>query len=262
MEEQKTASPEATEAVEVKAVYTPVQSTNTASKTPTIVAGVIALALIGGGVWYYLEQSGRLATGIFDSLTGTVATPAVATVNGTAIPQSDYDTSVRQLTEGAVAQGLDASDPEIASEISTQALDTLVNTELLLQAADAAGVSVDATAIDDRLAQITDELGGPEAFASRITELGLTDEIVRRDISRELVIQEFLTQKVAEIDTTVTEEEVTTLYESVGGEAGGNPPLEEIRDQVVAQAQFLKEQEFVQAYVEELRIDATIESNL
>ncbi len=262
MDEQKTASTEAPETADVKAVYSPVQSTKKASATPTIVAGVLALALIGGGVWFYLEQSGRVTTDLFSGLVGEPAVPAVATVNGAEIPRSDYDTSVRQLTEGATAQGLDATDPEIAGEISQQALDTLVNTELLVQAATAAGVSVDDAAIDERLAGITEDLGGPEAFAARITELGLTDAIVRRDISRELTIQEFLTQKVAEVDTTVTDEEVTQLYESVGGEAGGNPPLDEIRDQVVAQAKFLKEQEFVQAYVEELRGSATIESTL
>ncbi len=262
MDEQKTTSSEVTESTDVRAIYAPVEPTKKASSTPTIIAGIVALALIGGGVWYYLEQTGKTSTGVFSGLTELSKPTSVATVNGVPITRVDYDNNVRQLTEGATAQGLDMTDVAVTSEISTQALDTLVNTELLVQAAVAAGVTVDEGAVDERLAAITEDLGGPEAFAARVTELGLTDEMVRRDIGRELTIQDFLTQKVGEIEITVTDEEVQQLYDSVGGEEGGNPPLADIRDQVVAQAQFLKEQEFVQTYVEELRAEATIESTL
>jgi peptidyl-prolyl cis-trans isomerase SurA len=219
--------------------------------------------VIGVGLLYALEQQGRVNTGVFDKISSIVnPMPAAAIVNGTKITQADYDRNIQQLQTAATAQGADVADEAIQSEIKKQAIDVLVNTELLRQAAYADGSDVTAEQVEARYQEIVASLGGTEQLAAKMTELGITEPALRKDIEGEILIQGHLSKAVDVSTISVSEKELTDAYAQISGTAATGvtvPPLAEIKEQLEAQLKTNKEQELVNAYIEKIREGAEIE---
>jgi|AntRauTorcE11897_2_1112592.scaffolds.fasta_scaffold00551_14 FKBP-type peptidyl-prolyl cis-trans isomerase (trigger factor) len=261
----------AAEPAKVEAGYTPVeqQATKQKSKTGLYVAAVVIVVVTLLIVLFMLEKEGRSSTGLFDSYlagqengaAGQDDSTVVAVVNGEDITGADLNTSIQQFNQAAVAQGADTSSPEVAADIRSQALDVLVNTALLRQAAREQGIEASSDAVDERLVTIQADIGGEEALLARISELGLTYEELEADIAEEVIIQTLLDGLFVEAEIAVTEEEIQSVYDAAGGTEAGLPPLEEVRDQVVAQVRSSKEQEIIDAYLSTLEGDAEVVIN-
>ena len=223
-------------------------------------AMVIGILVIAAGLLFVLEKEGRTSTGIFSGVISKMeAGKPAAKVNGTEISMSDFTSSYTQLLEMSAAQGMTVGDSEVEAQLRTQAIETLVNAEVLRQAAIEAGMTASAEQIEARFTEIQDGLGGAEALAARMADFGVTEESLRRDIENEFLIQGLFDANIDSANLTASEEEIFFLYNQAGGEAAGLPPMADIRDQIEAQVIFDKEQELISAFIEELRADATIE---
>ena len=97
----------------------------------------------------------------------------VARVNGEGIRQSSYEASLMQFQAAQTEFGNLLEEGETAE---TRVMDALINRALLSQAAHAAGFSADETMVNDRMTQLTEQAGGPEAFASWLANNGYTQE--------------------------------------------------------------------------------------
>lgn len=223
--------------------------------------GVVALILvISAGLMFVLEKEGRISTGLFSGIISAIESKSpAARVNGVVISKTDFNSSLRQLNEMAAAQGADTTDPTLLEQNRTQAIETLVNAELLRQAAVEEGMTVTPEEIETRFTEIQDGIGGAELLAERMAEFGVTEVSLRRDIENEFLIQGLFDTKIDSTSIEVSESEITSLYETAGGAAGGLPPLEELREQIEAQVRFEKEQELINTYLETLRTEAKIE---
>jgi hypothetical protein len=220
-----------------------------------LVIVVMVLALV-----FVLEKEGRISTGLFSSIIGdSKGAAAVALVNGTKIVRADYDSSLQQLLNMAAAQGANTSDEAVVSELKTQALDTLINGELLRQSALDAGMEAAQETIDARYTQITEDVGGPEVLLEKMTEFGISEKSLRRDIENEILIQGLFDSVINTEPTEVTEAEIKDMYEQSGGEKAGLPPLAEVKDKVVEQIERNRQQEQISKYLEGLRQTAKIE---
>lgn len=223
-------------------------------------AMVVGILVIAAGLLFVLEKEGRTSTGIFSGVISKMeAGKSAAKVNGTEISMSDFTSSYTQLLEMSAAQGMTIGDPDVEAQLRTQAIETLVNAEVLRQAAIEAGMTASAEQIEARFTEIQDGLGGAEALASRMAEFGVTEESLRRDIENEFLIQGLFDANIDSANLTASEEEIFFLYNQAGGEAAGLPPMADIRDQIEAQVIFDKEQQLISTFIEELRADATIE---
>ncbi len=224
------------------------------------VGAVVVILVIAAGLIFVLEKEGRISTGLFAGVIGNMEAKApAATVNGTVIYKSEYNSSVQQLSDMAASQGADTSDPAMVEQFKTQAIDTLVNAELLRQTAVAAGMTVTPEEIENRFNEIEEGIGGPEALAARMAEFGVTELSLRRDIENEFLIQGLFDQEVSIESIDVSEGEIKEFYENAGGPEAGLPPLVEVRDQVDQQIRLQKQQELVNIYLEDLKKDADIE---
>lgn len=260
-EEQKTTQSEAVETTPAA----PVESTETKTASgsnvwlkfvaPVVIVGVFLL-----GVLYLLEKEGRSKTNIFgDMIAAQEAGKTVAVVNGEEIVNAELDTSIKQFTQVAVAQGMDITNPAAQTQIRDQALEVLINTELLKQAAAERGHAVSEEDVTARITAIEEELGGAETLAERMATLDISEEQLRDDVKDELLIQMLLDDLFAEAAIEVTDEEVAEVYEIAGGEAAGLPALEEVQEQVREQIVASKEQEVIDTYLGEIREEAEIE---
>lgn len=262
-DKQSTVTTEGGEApATVEATYVPTeQVTKTKSKTGMYVTAIVIVVVTLLVVLFLLEKEGRSSTGIFDSYFAAQESGiVVARVNGEEITGEDLNTSIQQFNQAAVAQGVDTSSPEVAADIRSQALEVLVNTTLLKQAAKEQGIEVSAEAATERLETIQTEIGGEEALQARITELGLTRADLEEDIKEEIVIQTLLDSLFAEAKIDITDEEIQGVYDAAAsGSEAELPPLKDVRDQIEAQIRGTKEQEVIDAYLTTLKTDAEIE---
>jgi hypothetical protein len=183
----------------------------------------------------------------------------VARVNGEDIVGADLTTSISQIVATAQLQGIDTTDPAVQSDIQDQAVEMLVNTALLEAEAENRGIIITDEQVEARITALVDEVGSQDLLDERMVALGISEGTLREDVRSELMIQELLDQVFAEAEVTVTEEEITSLYETSVVGAEDAPPLEEVRDQVEAQLQNSKEQQIVNEFISTLRSDAEIE---
>lgn len=270
MEEQKNTSVDNQATEVVAAAVAPVTDTLATATVATphglnkmavwYVLAFVVVAIIGVGLWFVLEKDGRVDTTVFAPVTNYLKSKeSVATVNGVKISKLDFDSTLRQLTANVTQQGADVTDPAILSDLRDQAVESLVNTEILRQSALAAGEAVLPEDVDARYEEIESSIGGAEALAARMKELLVTDAMLRRDIENDLLIQAYLDKSVDRSAVTVSEDEVKALYEQAAASGSDVPPLAEVRDQVEGQIRFNKEQALVSEFVDQLRKDATVE---
>ena len=238
-------------------VASPVHATH--KKRNTIVALLITAMLLVGVV-YVMEKQGRIDTNLFGGVSALFkSSVSVATVNGEKISQEQLDISTSQLQQAAVLQGVDVSSPAAQADIRTQALDVLVNTELLTQAAAERGIAVSAEDVAARIAEIEIEVGGKEVLESRMNELGIGTEQLQSDVESEMVIALLLKEIFAEAAIEVTEAEVSEIYDAALASGADIPALEEVRPQVEQQIRQSKEQEAVDAFLEAQKAAATVD---
>lgn len=220
--------------------------------------GLVIVALVG--LLYIMEEQGKIETGVFDGLDRMVATrTTVAKVNEGTVSRYDLDVSMAQISSGAALQGADIEDPEIKAEIEKQALEMLVNTELLKQEATAREIAITDEDVTARYEQLKVDVGGEEVLNERMAEFGINKKTLFRDIHNELTIQALLKQVFEQKNIEVSDAEVKEFYDAAGGEKAGLPKLEEVKEQIVQQIKSGKEQEIVTGFVTELRGNATIE---
>jgi len=216
----------------------------------------LIIALMGSGLWLVLESQGRVQTNFLGSFTSRAD---VATVNGVKITREAYDKNRQQVEASAVQQGADITDQSVLAEINTQAVETLVNTELLRQEAAKLGITVTSEEIQARYDAIVEQVGGQEALATRMTELSLTEEGLRGDIEGELLIQALFAEVIDVSSVEVSEEEVMQVYTQVSTEQGLEVPFEEVSEVIASNIRLSKEQALVTEYIESLRASAVVD---
>ena len=82
--------------------------------------------------------------------------------------------------------------------------------QLYLEEAKSIGINVPAAELDSTLLKIYTQNGGQEAFAKRIGEQGITLEVVREDVQREMILRKYFEKKNA--DVKVTADELAKAY--------------------------------------------------
>jgi len=239
-------------------------STNVSSKSTLplkqYAIATVMIAIIGMVLWYGLEKQERVKTGVFDKIEGLVkTTKPVATVNGVKISKEQYEKNREQIIASAKQQGLDVSDTKVQSEIDTQAIDVLVNTELLRQAAKTAGVVVTPEQIESRYQEIVTSVGGVDELAQKMTELNVDENSLRSDIEGEILIKTYLADAVDISSIKIEESEIKTAYENASSTGSNLPPLEEVAPQIEAQLKAVKEQDLIKIFIDNLKEKAEIE---
>lgn len=232
-----------------------------------IIAVVLAVVVIAGLYYYSQSQSDTANVLTTNEPAGVEAVaqeyPAVvAIVNGQEVSGSDFAISVQQVTQVAAQQGVDPSDSAVQEQIQTQAIDVLINTVLLGEAAKAGEVTVTDEAVEAEIAQIQGQYESPEAFAQAVTDSGLSMDKVRSDVYERQLVNNYLESNSDVAAVTVSEAEVTAAYDSFATGATELPPLEQVYAPLEQQLITQKKQEIIAGIIDGLRQAATIEIKL
>lgn len=221
-----------------------------------IVLVIVVLAL-GVGIAY---TQGMFSTSTDGDDTTTVVEPqdpgsVVATVNGEAITGAQLQAALIQV---ANTMGADVSDPEVVLMV----LNNLINIRLLENEARAKGFTATDAAVDAEIAQITEAIGGEEAFQTELANAGLTLEALRADRRSDILIRQLIAAET-EIDSVeVTEDELRSAYDMMFGGATDSVEYGDVRDLLYSETLQQKGAVVINDYVESLRADADVTINL
>ncbi|MBE4906851.1 SurA N-terminal domain-containing protein [Bacillus luteolus] len=183
----------------------------------------------------------------------------VAVVNDENISQQEFDESLDQLKMTYAQQGMNVEDlqEDQLKEMEQQVVNQLVNTKLLLQAAEKNDIEATEEEVEQSLVQIKDQFENDEDFKSALEANNLTLDQLEKQIAEELKINQYITENTVEV--TVEEEEIMAMYDQYKEQSEEVPAYEEVKAQLEQQIKQQKSQEEFGKLVQKLRDDSEIE---
>jgi len=135
----------------------------------------------------------------------------------------------------------------------------LINTELLVQASKKSGIEVTQEDIDSEIASVKKQVGGEEVLSKRLSDVGMSEDEFRQEVSKQLMIQKYLLKNIDIDSTKATEDEINSAYKQASEVTDNIPPLSEIKDQIATKIATDKQQKLLNDLIEKLRSGASIE---
>lgn len=206
---------------------------------------IIALIIILGGA-YYAYTSGLFA-------------PAVAEVNGSKITEAELNENIALIEASAAQQGINLAEVGAEEAIRNQALESLINNELLLSAAKREGVTASDEEMTEIYNQLVSDVGSEELLLGRMAEIGLTEERLLSNIRERILADKYIEATTDIEDIQVTDEEIADFYAGLEATATTElPPLEGLRTEIAGQIRLQKQQAILAEVMERLRNEADI----
>ena len=147
----------------------------------------------------------------FDSMAQTtVSALKVAVVNGNVISRTDLDFETNQYKQQLEQRGQAVSEAQL-QEVQKQALEGLINQELLFQESQVKGIQVSEKAIDDRLGAIKQRFGSQAEFETALTSLNLKESELKTKIKRGLAIEELIQTQIDD-KVVISDQENEAFY--------------------------------------------------
>jgi peptidyl-prolyl cis-trans isomerase C len=131
----------------------------------------------------------------------------VATVNGTEYTKAQVEkkvTEVSQQYRGQIPPGMEG-------QLAQQALNNLVDQQLLLEAAASEGMTAADEDVQKQYDQFASRAPSPQEFQTALTSMGFTEESFRVEIGKNLVIEKLLAEKLADAKAA-SQEDVEAYY--------------------------------------------------
>jgi parvulin-like peptidyl-prolyl isomerase len=133
----------------------------------------------------------------------------VARVNGTPITQSTVNQVVKSLI---LARGSTPNSDEIGA-LNDAALDSLIDLELLFEAAQQASIRVTDPEVQAEIARGKARVGGDKAFAAALQRSGMTEAELAADTRKTLMVNRFIEQRFT-TDVHVTPDAARRFYDA------------------------------------------------
>jgi len=158
-----------------------------------------------------VAMSLALVAGLFLGVTGCSDKDVAAKVNGEVIKKSELDAQVEKLKEQypQMFEGADGEGRLI--DFQQRLLDNMINTVLIRQAAEDAGIDVTDGDIDKKIEELKAGFKTQEQFDAALSQAGM-DVATLEDQIREQLVTEQLIATLSE-DTDVSEKEIKEYYD-------------------------------------------------
>ena len=197
----------------------------------------------------------------------------VAEVNGEDISGEEFSKNYEsQFQQLAMQSQMTGEEPD-QDELKQQALDMMINSELLVSEAEDEGYTASEDDVDEYLDDMAEENGmdSSDDLMEEFESQGLDEDQVRQDVHKEVLMD----QVVETIDSDEpTDDDLQEMYDTQveqleamneqaeDGEEQEVPSFEELKPDLEEQASQQKENEAVEKHLDELREDADIETNI
>ncbi len=162
---------------------------------------------------------------------GSENSEVVALVNKEQITKGELESYANQI---ATIQKLPLPEKgtEERKKFERQALDQVINNILLSQDAENQEIKVDKEKIDSQYSAIVNQVGGEEKLNQALDKANMKAEHLRRDLSRQNVIEKYFDFVKEKNDIKVTEEEIKAFYDEKVAPQKPDLELEKIEPQI------------------------------
>lgn len=193
----------------------------------------------------------------------------VAEVNGEEVTKDEFVPIYEATFQQAAAQAQMGGQAPDEEALRKQAVDDLVDTELLAQEAESRGITVSDDAVDAELETLAEQnqMGSAEELLEAVEKQGLSQEQARAQVETQVMVEQLVADEDGPIEPS--EKELRALYAQVkeqqaqSGQQGQSvPPFAQVRDQLEEQARTQQVGEVAGSMLEDLRKDADITINL
>ncbi|WP_062321956.1 SurA N-terminal domain-containing protein [Halolactibacillus sp. JCM 19043] len=181
----------------------------------------------------------------------------VLEVNGEEVLGDAYNTAYVDTKRYLLQNNQDASDKDMLKE---QTLQTLQSNTLVKQDAKEQGITITDDDVAAALEETKSQFETEEAYQQALNQLAYTEESFKVSLQTQLLQQQYLEDAI-EVES-VTDEEVEEYYNLVKEQSDDVPPLEDVKEQIVAQLEQTKVQQAFQAKVTSLMEEAEINENI
>ena len=133
-------------------------------------------------------------------------------VNGVEISNQHFDAFYEEYRRGqGINVGARGDQLQLLTRLRREAMDLMVEQELVRQAAEAKGIEVTAAEIDAALAEVRDPFKTPEEFTRRLDSEGYTEDSYREHLRRMIAASKYLDGIRAGV-SSVSDAELETYY--------------------------------------------------
>lgn len=187
------------------------------------------------------------------------ATGPVATVNGVEISREAFDSEMEYDLGYYSSQGVTLTDEELV-EVKKNAVDRLINTHLLKEAAIKAGIVADSVDVEGELAAIVEGFDDEAAFDQALEDANFTLESYKLVLTEMLMIEALFEQELELSQIQVEEEQIQTMVDYYLENYGEEDDVdeEELREFVIYSLKQQKVESLRNDYIEQLRVDSEI----
>ncbi len=134
----------------------------------------------------------------------------VAVVNGVTLTESDLQRIINELLPATFYHQTITSEKK--AELRKKAIDELIKRELYYQEAKRVGIKVDKSEINQGLESIKKRFKSKKEYKDALKQAGITEDDLKKDIERNLLIQKFYQKEVIE-KSKVSDEYLKDYYE-------------------------------------------------
>jgi peptidyl-prolyl cis-trans isomerase SurA len=193
----------------------------------------------------------------------------VAEVNGEELTKEEFVPIFESQFQQAAMQSQMSGEAPDEEALKQQAVDNLVDTELLTQEAESRGIEVSDEDVDAELTDLAEQnqMGSAEELLEAVAKNGLSEEQARSQVETQVMVEQLVADEDG--DAEPTDEELRALYaqakqqQAQSGQKGQKiPPFAKVRSQLAEQAKAEQVGKVAQALVDDLRKDADITINL
>ena len=137
-----------------------------------------------------------------------ISPDAAAVVNGVAVPRK----ALLDVVQSLIAQLDDIPDPQTTEKYRRQALDSLIDFELLYQEGQAHNLAIMTADINNEIKRTESSFPSPKAYEEALKSNGLTRQDIERETRRALMVKRVLTEIVWP-GVAAHEEDIARYYE-------------------------------------------------
>lgn len=197
----------------------------------------------------------------------------VAEIDGEEISGEEFSQNYEaQFQQLSMQSQMTGEEPD-QDEIKQQALEMMINSELLVNEAEEQDFTASDEDVDEYLSTMAEENGmeSSDELVTQFEEQGLDEERVREDVRKEVLmdqvvetvdVEEPSDEDIKEIYDTQVEQLEAMNEQMEEGQEQEVPSFEELKPDLEDQAAQQKENEAVSAHLETLREDAEIETHI
>lgn len=200
------------------------------------IIGLVVIGLVGAGGLIWSVKGGHSPFALLKRPPASQASTVVATFNNgeTNITRTELDAQIKTLGSNPQVKVPEVSDTEARVSFERLVLTQMIHDNLLFSEAQRQGFTADDAAINAELTKITGQYKDTAAFEAALISASLDQETLRKNIGKQLIVNQYSAKVATEHNVAVTPEEIKVFYDAQVAKQNPELKFDDIKGQIQA----------------------------